>query len=160
MQKFVKSACLVLLAGWIGSDTSLAQTNLPAPGSTNRPPVPRRSIRRFSGKILSVDRQAKTITLIESKTVIGISDKTRISKANTRLSKKPTTFDDLAADQLVTGNYHQDSDGKWQADTLVVGDPRQPLEQPVPKTFVAPVRTNTVRTNAVPTSTVSTNAVH
>lgn len=165
MQKFAKSACLVLLAGWIGSDTSLAQTNLPAPGSTNRPPVLRRNIRRFSGKILSVDRQAKTITLIESKTVIGITDKTRISKAKTRLSKKPTTFDDLAADQEVTGNYHQDGDGKWQADTLVVGDPRQPLEQPVPKTFVAPVRTNTVRTNtvrtsAVPTNTVSTNAVH
>ena len=160
MQKIAKSACLILLAGWIGSDTSLAQTNLPAPGNTNRSPVPRRSIRRFSGKILSVDSQAKTITLLEGKIVIGISDKTIISKAKTIKSAKPTTFDDLAADQLVTGMYHQDSDGKWQADTVVVGDPRQPLEQPVPKTFVAPVRTNTVRTNAVPTNTVSTNAVH
>jgi hypothetical protein len=155
MQKLAQSACLVLLAGWIGSDMSLAQTNLPAPGNTNRPPVERRIMRRFSGKILSVDSQAKTITLLESKIVIGISDKTRISKAKTIKSTKPSTFDDLAADQLVTGNFHQDSDGKWQADSLVVGDPRQPLEQPVPKTFVAPIRTN-----AAPTNTVSTNAVH
>ena len=149
MQRIAQSACLVLLAGWIGSATSLAQTNLPAPGNTNRPPVASRNIRRFSGKILSVDSQAKTLTLVESKVVIGISGKTMISKAKTIKSAKPTTFDDLAADQLVTGNYHSDSDGKWQADTVVVGDPRQPLEQPKPKTFVAPVRTNTVSTNAV-----------
>jgi hypothetical protein len=165
MQKLAQSACLVLLAGWIGSDTSPAQTNLPAPGNTNRPTVVRRNMRRFSGKILSVDSKAKTITLMESKLVIGISDTTTISKANTTKSRKRSTFADLAADQLVTGMYHQDSDGKWQADTLIVGDPRQPLDQPVPKTFVAPVRTNTgrtnaVRTNAVPTNTVSTNAVH
>ena len=47
--------------------------------------------------------------------VIGITDKTRIIKAK---KPGPTTFDDLAADQEVTGIEPMDAAGKWQAETL------------------------------------------
>jgi len=141
MKTFAKSACLVLLATWAGSAMSLAQTTPPAATPTNRPAAATKlSSRRFSGKILSVDSKAKSITLQGgAKIVIVINDKTRIIKA-----KKPATFDVLAADQAVTGIERLDAAGKWSAETLNVGDPRQILDEPVLKTFVPPVRTNAV----------------
>ena len=152
MKTFAKSACFVLLAAWAGGATSLAQTTPPAATTTNRPAAATKlPSRRYSGKIFSVDSKAKTITLQGGvKIVISITDKTRIIKA-----KKPATFDVLAADQAVTGIERLDAAGKWYAETLNVGDPRKPLDEPVPKTFVAPAKTNAVKTNAV-----KTNAVH
>ena len=98
MKTLAKSACLVLLAAWAGSATSPAQTPSPAAPSTNRPAAATKlPSRRFSGKILSVDSKAKTITLQGgAKIVILITDKTRIIKA-----KKPALFDALAAAQAV-----------------------------------------------------------
>jgi hypothetical protein len=134
MRTFSKSACLVLLAAWAGSALSSAQTN-PAAATTNSPAAATKMpTRRFSGKILSVDVKAKTITLQGgAKAVVVITDKTRIIKA-----KKPAAFDALAADQAVTGIEQMVAAGIWQAETLTVGDPRGLLEAPVPKTFVAP----------------------
>jgi hypothetical protein len=135
MNTFAKSACLVLLAAWAGSAGSSAQTTPPA-ASINNPPGPATKMpsRRFSGKILSVDLKTKTITLQGgAKAVIGVTDNTRIIKA-----KKPATFDVLAANQLVSGIERLNAAGIWQAESLDVGDPRELLEIPVPKTFVAP----------------------
>ncbi len=138
MKTFAKSACFFLLAAWAGSTTSLAQTSAPAQ-ATNRPAAATKlPARRFSGKILSVDSKAKSIALQGGvKIVILITDKTRIIKAKT-----PATFSALAAEQAVTGIERLDAAGKWYAETLNVGDPRQPLQEPVLKTFVAPVKTN------------------
>jgi len=145
MKTFAKTACLILLAGWSGSATAPAQTNQPAATTTNRPgPATKLPSRRFGGNILSVDSKAKTITLQGGiKIVIAITDKTRIIKA-----KKPATFDALAAGQAVTG-IEQLNGGKWQAQTLNVGDPRQIPDEPVGKTFVPTAKTNAVKTNAV-----------
>lgn len=145
MNTFAKSTCLVLLAAWAGSATSLAQPAPSATTPTNRPATAaKKPTRRFSGKILSVDSKTMTITLQgEAKIQVGLTDKTRIIKA-----KKTATFDALAADQAVTGIEHLESTGKWLADTLNVGDPRQPLDEPITKTFVPPPKTNTVKTNA------------
>ncbi len=139
MKTFTKTACLILLAGWSGSATTQAQTNAPAATTTNRPAtMTKLPSRRFSGDIQSVDSKAKTITLQGGiKIVIAITDKTRIIKA-----KKPATFDVLAAGQAVTG-IEQLAAGKWQAQTLNVGDPRQIPDEPVGKTFVPTVKTNT-----------------
>jgi hypothetical protein len=112
-----------------------AATNPPATAATN-PPVAatRMPSRRFAGKVLSVDAKAKTVTLQGgAKAVIRINDKTRIIK-----SKKPATFDVLAADQAVSGIERLDASGKWNAETLDVGDPRQVLAEPAPKVVVAP----------------------
>ena len=139
MKTFFKCACLILLAAWAGSAASLAQTNSPS-AATNQPAAAMKRPLRYGGKILTVDSNAKTIMLQgEGKVVIGLTDKTKIIK-----DKKPATFDVLAADQAVTGLGHKDAAGKWMADTLNVGDPRQPLAEPVLKTFVAPPKTNAV----------------
>jgi len=134
MKTFAKSACLVLLAAWAGNAVSSAQTNPPA--ATTNPPAAatKMTTRRFSGKILSVDIKAKTITLQGgAKAVVAITDKTKIIRA-----KKPATFDVLAADQAVTGIEQRDAAGNWQAETLNVGDPRQLLTEPPPKVIIAP----------------------
>ena len=118
----------------------------PAAGATNRPAATTKlPSRRFSGKIQSVDVKAKTITLQGGgKVVIAITDNTRIIKA-----RAPATFDVLATNLTVTGIEQQDPTGKWMAQTLNVGDPRQIPDEPVGKTFVPSVKTNAVKTNTV-----------
>ena len=113
----------------------MAQTNTPHLSTTNPPATATKMpSRRFSGKILSVDIKAKTITLQGgAKAVVGVTDKTKIIKA-----KKPATFDVLAADQAVSGIERLDASGKWLAETLDVGDPRAALDAPVPKAVIAP----------------------
>jgi hypothetical protein len=84
--------------------------------------------RRFSGKIIAVDSKAQIVTLQGGdKTGIGVTDKTKIVK-----DKKPATFDALAVGQSVTGMERQVAPGKWEADSLNVGDTsaRQPIEEP------------------------------
>jgi hypothetical protein len=148
MNTFVKTVCFVLLAAWGGSAVALAQTPPPAAGATNRPAATTKlPSRRYSGKIQSVDSKAKTITLQGGiKIVITITDNTRIIKA-----KQPATFDVLATNLTVTGIEQLDATGKWQAQTLNVGDPRQIPDEPVGKTFVPSVKTNAVKTNTVTT---------
>jgi hypothetical protein len=136
MKTFANSACLVLLAAWAGNAVSPAQTAPPAaaPATNATAAAARMPSRRFSGKILTVDTTAKTITLQgAAKVVVGITDKTKITRA-----KKPATFDVLAADQAVVGIERQDAAGLWHAETLNVGDPRQLLTEPAPKVVIAP----------------------
>jgi len=93
---------------------------------TNPPtPVSRVPSRRYSGKILTVDSKTQIITLQGGdKAGIGVTGRTRIVK-----DKKPAAFADLAAGQSVSGMARRDITGKWLADTLTVGDTRQPTEE-------------------------------
>lgn len=121
----------MLLVTWAGSAPSLAQPARPA-STTNSLP------RRFSGKIASVDNKTKTIILQgAAKVEIVITDQTKIVKA-----KKPAAFDALTAGQMVNGRERLDTTGKWEAETVNVGDQRQPLAEPIPKTFVVPNKQN------------------
>jgi len=140
MNTFAKGACLALLAAWAGSASSMAQA-IPSVTTATNPATPggRLPSRRFSGKILTVDTNAKTVTLQGGANVVfGITDQTRIIKA-----KKPATINDLAPDQKISGIERLDASGKWQAETLDVGAPRAPLAAPVPKVVIAPVSPST-----------------
>jgi len=135
MKTFAKTACFVLLVTCAGSAMSLAQTAPPA-ATTAKPPAAavKTLSRRFAGKILSVDAKAKTVALQgPAKVVLVLTDKSVITKVKT-----PATFDALAADQPVTGIERQDASGKWQVESLHVGDPRQLLTEPAPKVVIAP----------------------
>jgi hypothetical protein len=168
MKTFAKSACLVLLTAWGGVGSSLAQTNVPPstnfpqlygdskanpapnaahPGAITNPPsaTAKPVAKRFSGKILSLDSKTKTMTLEDPSNVgIAINDQTKIIKA-----RKTAAFADLAAGQQVVGMERQDAAGHWYAVSLNVGDPRQILDEPIPKTFIPPPpKTNAVKTNA------------
>jgi hypothetical protein len=148
MKTFSKGVCLVLLAAWAGGGVSLAQTNLPpgtpanrtnaTPSLTSRtgvsrtttitnPPAPVTRVRtqRFSGKILTVDTNAQRVTLQGGEAAgIGVTATTKIMK-----DKKAATIAALAPGQSVSGMERRDATGKWQADTLNVGDTRQPSEE-------------------------------
>lgn len=140
MKPFAKCACYVLLAAWAAGASALAQA-LPSVTSATNPVAPggRMPSRRFSGRILTVDTNAKTVALQGGANVVfGITDQTRIIKA-----RKPATINDLAPDQEISGIERLDASGKWQAETLDVGAPRAPLAAPVPKVVIAPVSPST-----------------
>jgi hypothetical protein len=121
MKSLAVRVAVFLLAAWGCGSLLLAQTNTPA--ATNNPSstVFKPMSKRFSGKIASVDAQAKTIALENTiKDEIQMTSRTRIIK-----NKQPATFDALAAGQQVTGIKRQDTNGNWMALTLTVGDPRQ-----------------------------------
>jgi hypothetical protein len=126
MKLLVKCACLFSLAVFCaGGNVLLAQTG--APDSTNKPAAAApRLIKRFTGKIASLDAQAKTFT-VESATndVVQITSQTRIAK-----DRKPATFEDLAVGQTVTGAKHQDATGTWVATTVSVAVPKPPTTDP------------------------------
>jgi hypothetical protein len=152
MRTFSKSAWLVLLVALAGGVTSLAQTNPPAALGTNKssalvtftsrnpvsskdtitntpkPATTRVTSRRYSGKILSVDTNARVITLQGGeKAGIGIPADTKIVK-----DKQPATIVALAVGQSVSGMERRDRAGNWLADTLNVGDARQPAWEEEP----------------------------
>ena len=84
--------------------------------------------RRYSGKILTVDTNARVITLQGGeKAGIGITADTKIVK-----DKQPATLAALAVGQPVDGMERRDRAGNWQADTLNVGDTRQPAWEEEP----------------------------
>jgi hypothetical protein len=111
------------------------------PVSTNftisNPPVPTTRVpsRRYSGKLLGVDTNAHLITLQGGeKAGIGITDKTQIVK-----DKQMTNINALAVGMSVSGMERRDATGKWNAETLNVGDTRQPMEE---EPTVIPVAAN------------------
>jgi len=141
MKKLVRTALLIFLGAWSSYGIATAQTAPPASSDTNKPAASSRPrTQRFSGTILSVDSKVKSITLQgANKPVVFITDKTRIIKA-----RQAATFDVLTTNQAVTGFEQQDPSGKWIAQSLNVGDPRQIPDAPIGRTFVpSQPRTNT-----------------
>ena len=72
----------------------------------------------FRGKIGSVDKEAKTITLegATSKRTIHITASTKLEKGG-----KPATLNDAAAGEQVTGQCRKTSDGKEEAVSVYLG---------------------------------------
>jgi hypothetical protein len=75
---------------------------------------------RFAGKIGSVDKAAKTITLEnkEKTRVFLITSDTRIRK-----DRKPATLDDVQVGERVGGSARENTAGKMEVVTLNVGIP-------------------------------------
>jgi Cu/Ag efflux protein CusF len=70
----------------------------------------------FYGKINSIDKAAKTITIGKTKTrTIAITDKTKVMKDN-----KAATLDDANVGDEVAGSY-RDNGGKLEANSLRIG---------------------------------------
>jgi len=130
MKSFAKRACLFLLAALAGGNLALAQTN--AAATTNKPTAtaPRLS-KRFTGKIASVDAQAKSFSLERTASDPAASAPTLVNAQTTiTKDKKAATFDDLAVGQAVTGAKHQDADGRWVATAVNVAVPKPPTVDP------------------------------
>jgi hypothetical protein len=72
----------------------------------------------FNGKIASVDKTAKTVTLQgkEKARVIQITPDTRITKLG-----KPATLDDATAGEIVGGQVRRTAEGKEAAVSLRIG---------------------------------------
>jgi Cu/Ag efflux protein CusF len=89
-----------------------ANTNAPAAAKTKRAgAVP------FHGKVKSVDKTAKTITLGEkTERTIQITSETKILKA-----EKPATLDEVTVGEQVSGAYKKDAEGKLNAVSLHIG---------------------------------------
>ena len=68
----------------------------------------------FGGKIASVDKQAKTVTV--GKRVLQVTSDTKITK-----NEKPATLDDATVGEEVGGQYHQDADKKMNLVSLRIG---------------------------------------
>lgn len=68
----------------------------------------------FNGKIPSVDKTAKTITVGER--IFQIISETRLKKGG-----KPATLDDATVGEAIGGNYQKGGDGKLNARTVNLG---------------------------------------
>ena len=68
----------------------------------------------FHGKLVAVDKTAKTITVGER--TFQITSESKLSKAG-----KPATLDDAAVGDEVSGNYQKADDGKLHAKSVRFG---------------------------------------
>jgi hypothetical protein len=117
----VTKVCLIILASLtLAVSQGHAQTDSTA--TTNKPPtaVTRPKAKQMSGKIASVDMDAKTISLEgPTKREIKITSKTKIYN-----NGDPATLADATVGSHVAARLRQDADGNWVATTLRIGEPK------------------------------------
>ncbi len=102
-----------------------AQTNT---NSTDTTKVMKSKLLPFRGKLGSVDKVAKTITLDEKTTpgrTFQVTSETRIMKEG-----KPATLEDGVAGEVVRGSYTKNADGKLEAHTISFGVKVDPAKMP------------------------------
>jgi hypothetical protein len=122
MKSFAKICLVLLTAVTMAAFTAQAQTNA-MPSGTNKPPAAAKPrVKRYAGKIASVDKDAKTITITLAN---GTSQTIQIT-SNTKIKKdgQPGTFADAVAGQKVRASEHQDDSGNWVATTVNIGEPK------------------------------------
>lgn len=117
----VTGLCVGALALGLAPRAS-AQDSSPAPeASASASPAKTKSHRGipYRGKIASVDQAAKTFT-INTKSgqsrVFTVNDETRIMKDGA-----PAMIGDLAAEQMVRGQYMKNDDGTMVAKSVMIG---------------------------------------
>ena len=120
--------------------TANAQTDAPTnSASTNAPTAkPKPKVKRYTGKIVSVDADAKTITY----TTAGGESKTIKLTSTVKIKKdgKPAVLADATVGLRVSGTLHEDADGNWSASTVNIGEPKPkaavatPANPPAPDT--------------------------
>jgi len=111
----------LFVAAWMAPRPNvLAQnTNVPAPlsktqVSTNQAKIKKPVAGPFHGKLLALDKVAKTITV--GKRTFQITAATRIKKAG-----KPATLEEGVAGEPVSGYVKPTPDGKWLAISVNFG---------------------------------------
>ena len=105
----------LLAVGAIGVALPASAADQPAPADAPSKAKKSKGM-PFNGKIKSVDKAAKTITLNREKSnVLQITSQTKITKDG-----KPAVFDDVVAGETVGGLAHE-KDGKLEVVSLRVG---------------------------------------
>ena len=121
MKKLILATLISTMA--LGASLSLPAADKPADNPAETKPAPK--FRPFRGKVSATDKTAKSVTLEGEKAqTFLITSQTRIFK-----DRKPATFDDIMAGDMVGGRA-QEKDGKWEAATINVGitPPAKPKE--------------------------------
>lgn len=137
IMKSLTRICLALATALaLSAYTAHAQTDSAAPGastSTNKPvsPKPRAKGKPYAGTIDSVDKDAKTITVLSSSgtsKTYEITSKTRIKKDG-----QPATLDEINKGDKVRGMSHADPEdsSKWIATTVNIGNVKKTTTAPV-----------------------------
>ncbi len=122
INKIAKFALIILLAAAVPGMTAAvsAQTNTPAPKAAKSKAIP------FTGKLGSVDKVNKTITLAEKTKpgrVFQITSETKLVK-----NGKPATLDDAVVGDAVGGQYTTGADGKLIASSIRFGEKPNPAK--------------------------------
>jgi hypothetical protein len=118
MRKFLSQTVFAGVIGLLASGITLQSraADSDKPPAKEETPAPRPRGVPYNGKVASVDKIAKTITLNgEKNRVIQVTSKTRIMKDG-----KPATFDDATVGEKVGGFAHQVGD-KLEARSLNIG---------------------------------------
>jgi hypothetical protein len=117
----IKSFSKITIVGILAA-TVLGVPVIVSAQSTNKP-VPAASEGKskavpFHGKVASVDKSAKTITLDDkNKRTFQVTSETKIKKDN-----KPATLDDVTAGENISGSYKKGEDNKLILNSLYVGE--------------------------------------
>ena len=132
MKSFAKICLALITAVTLAATTGHAQTD--STSGTNKaasvPPKPK--AKRYAGKIDSVDKDAKTVTITSARSgsqTLHITSKTRIMKDG-----EPATLEDAAAGLRASGSERQDDSGNWVATTLNIGQTKKPAAPAAPST--------------------------
>jgi hypothetical protein len=99
------TAALIALPSVSRAQDQTASTNAPAATATPAKKLP------FHGKAAAVDTAAMTLTV--GTLVINVTSETKITK-----NGKPATLDDIKVDDVVSGSYKKDDDGKLNASMI------------------------------------------
>lgn len=114
--KLTLATILAALVVGVPLGASAQDKTAPAPSpATPAPPAKSRPI-PFHGKLESVDKANKTITLPgKAKRTFEITSETKITKGKDR---KPAVFDDAVIGEDVSGSYTKSADGKMSLRSL------------------------------------------
>jgi protein-disulfide isomerase len=117
MTKLLSKIILVgiLAAAVLGTPATVSaqSTNKPAAGASEGKS---KSV-SFHGKVASIDKSAKTITLDDkNKRTLQVTSETKIKKDD-----KPATLDDVTVGETVGGSYKKGEDNKMTLNTLYIG---------------------------------------
>ena len=105
---------IIMAALFSGASLSLQAADQPADKAPDGKKETPEKFKGFNGKVKSVDKVAKSITLEGDKAqTLQITSETRISK-----DRRPATLDAVTAGDHVTGRAREGADGKWEALTL------------------------------------------
>jgi hypothetical protein len=124
MKSFAKIGVVLLAALTLAAYSSNAQTASTAP-STNNPAAakPKPKSKKYAGKVVSVDNDAKTIAVTLSS---GASQTIHVtSKTHIRKDGQPATLADVTAGEHIYGSEHQNDAQDWVATTVTIGEPKK-----------------------------------
>lgn len=98
----------------LAQSTSKAAAEKKSSAEKKEPGEKKQSSIPFHGNIVTMDKNARTLTI--GKRIFQVTSETKIFK-----SDKPATFADGVVGEYVTGSYHKTDDGKLIAHSIYYG---------------------------------------